>query len=339
MMIRFAYVGVLFLLLIVPLLLLRYMKGGGAAPLVYSDISRVKSAMNLARRGGRLVWARRGLFGLRLAALALIILALARPQSELVTSQVYSEGVDIMMTLDISGSMNLIDLDVQNRRTRMQVTQEAVKTFVGGRRNDRIGMTVFATDAFLQCPLTIDYAIVNNFIDQIFIGMVPEKSTAIGNALASSLNRLRYSEAKSKVIVLITDGANNDGQIDPFTAAELAQTLGVKIYTIGVGGLGAPYVMVETILGRQLRPYPEAERIDEESLRKIAALTNGQYFRAVDTERFKEIFDEIDQLEKTEIVSEAHRRFEERFPYFLVPGLVLLFIEVVLSQTRYRKLP
>lgn len=337
---RFAYVGLLIFLAVIPLLILRRFTRAGSSPMVYSDIGRVRKAVSQAAgRSIRLKWIQHGLFFMRIASLTLLILALARPQSELVSSQVYSEGVDIMLTLDVSGSMNLIDLDVQNRRTRMQVTQEAVKRFVEGRVNDRIGMTVFATDAFLQCPLTIDYDIVKNLIDQVYIGMVPEHSTAIGNALASSLNRLRYSEAKSKVIVLITDGANNDGQIDPFTAAQLAETLGAKLYTIGVGGTGTPYVMVETILGKQLRPYPEAERIDEESLRKLATMTGGKYFRAVDDERFQDIFNEIDELEKTEIISEAHRRYEELFHWFLIPALLLLALEVVLSQTRFRKLP
>ncbi|MBI1389962.1 MAG: VWA domain-containing protein [bacterium] len=336
---HFAYPGFLFLLLLIPLLIARYARGAAGAPLVYSDIKRVKNALRLRGGGVRTRIAGDGLFALRLMALILFILAMARPRTELVSTQVYSEGVDIMLTVDVSGSMNLIDLDMQNQRTRLEVTKDAVKRFVNGRGNDRIGMTVFATDAYLQCPLTIDYDIVDALIDQVHIGMVPENSTAIGNALASSLNRLRYSETKSKVIVLITDGANNDGQIDPFTAAELAKTLGVKIYTIGVGGLGTPYVKVTTILGEQLRPYPEAERIDEKSLQKIADITGGQYFRAVDVNRFQEIFDEIDRLEKTEIKSEAHRRYNEMFGYFLIPALCLLALEVGLSQTRYRKLP
>ena len=230
--------------------------------------------------------------------LTLFILALARPQAELLTSEIYTEGVDIMLVIDVSGSMELIDLDTQLNRTRLEVTKEAVNTFVDGRKNDRIGMLVFATESYLQSPLTVDYGIIKNFLRDIYVGMVPENSTAIGNAIASSLNRLRHTEAKSKVIILITDGANNAGQIDPFTAADMANALGVKIYTIGVGGTGVPYMMKsDPFFGKQLVRYTNAERIDEASLTKIAQTTKGRFFRAADTQSFKEVFEEIDELE------------------------------------------
>ncbi len=337
---RFAYQGFLLLLVIIPYLWWRYVYCKGTAPLLYSDIRRIKQVFGVSGVRRPLTHAvRHLLFGVRLIVLTLFILALARPQAELLTSDVYTEGVDIMLTVDVSGSMNFIDLDVQNRRTRLEVTKEAVKSFVDGRKYDRIGMTVFASDAFLQCPLTVDYGIVKNFLDDIRIGMINEKSTAIGNAVASSLNRLRHAEAKSKVIVLLTDGANNAGQIDPLTASEMAQALGVKIYTIGVGGKGVPFILREDIFGKQLVPFPEAERVDEVTLTKMADMTGGRYFRATDKEGLNEIFHEIDQLEKSKIISEGLRRFRELFHYFLIPALILLFIEVVLTQTRFRKLP
>jgi len=337
---RFAYYWYLPLILIVPFLIWRYIYWKGSAPLLYSDIARIKKAFGAhGTRPPASHAVRHFLFGLRLVILTLFILAIARPQAELTSNEIYTEGVDIMLTVDVSGSMNFIDLDVQNKRTRLEVTKEAVKTFVDGRRNDRIGMTVFASEAFLQCPLTVDYGIVKNFLDDVHIGMVDERSTAIGNAIASALNRLRYTEAKSKIVVLITDGANNAGQIDPFTASEMAKALGAKIYTIGVGGLGTPFIIREDIFGKHMVPYPDAERVDEVSLRKIAETTHGKYFRATDAQGFWDIFKEIDSLEKTKILSEGHRRFRELFPYFLIPALVLLLMEMILSQTRFRKLP
>ncbi len=337
---RLAYPVFLVFLLIAPVLFWRYMHKRFAAPLVYSDISRIKKIFNVSTM--RIPWTHKVrdlLFVIRLAALSLFILALARPQAELITSDIYTEGVDIMLTVDISGSMNFIDLDVNKQRTRLEVTKEAVKAFVDGRKNDRIGMMVFASDAFLQCPLTVDYGIVKNFLDETHIGLIPEQSTAIGVAIASSLNRLRHTEAKSKVIILLTDGANNTGQIDPFTAADMARALDIKIYTIGVGGRGAPYILQNDIFGKRLVQYPNAERVDEDSLRKIANTTSGKYFRATNADGLKEIFKEIDSLEKTEIISEGHRQFRELFAYLLVPALLLLLFEVLLSQTRFRKLP
>ncbi|RJP34397.1 MAG: VWA domain-containing protein [Candidatus Omnitrophota bacterium] len=337
---RFAYQGYLLLLLLTPFLWWRYVYRKGAAPILYSDIRRIKQTLGMAGGHSSLThFVRHVLFGVRLLVLTLFILALARPQAELLTSDIYTEGVDIMLTVDVSGSMNFIDLDVQNMRTRLEVTKEAVKTFVDGRRYDRIGMIVFASDAFLQCPLTVDYGIVKNFLDDVRIGMIPENSTAVGNAVASALNRLRHAEAKSKVIVLLTDGANNAGQIDPLTAAEMAKALNVKLYTIGVGGKGVPLVLREDIFGRHPVPYPDAERVDEATLTKMAEMTYGKYFRATDRDGLNNIFREIDQMEKSKIISEGLRRFRELFHYFLIPALILLLMEVVLTQTRFRKLP
>lgn len=338
---RFAYQGFLLLLLIIPYIVWRYTHRQGKAPLVYSDIGRIKKMFGVTDARPPLTHRlRHVLFGMRIVVLALFILALARPQAELLSSEVYTEGIDIMLTLDVSNSMMLIDLDVQQQRTRLDVTREVVQTFIEGRKNDRIGMLVFATDSYLQCPLTVDYGIVKNFLNEVKIDMIPGNSTAIGNAIASSLNRLRHTEAISKVIILITDGSNNAGQFDPLTAAEMAKALGVKIYTIGVGGRGVPYIKERhPLFGEFMRQVPEAERIDEQTLSKIAEITNGKYFRALDIQRFKDIFKEIDELEKTKIQSEGNRRYHELFHYFLIPALLLLFIEVALSNTRFRKLP
>lgn len=339
---RFAYQGLLILLIIVPILAWRFWSRGSKAPLVYSDINRIKKIFGV--RGTRRPLshsARQGLFLIRLIVLTLFILALARPQAELVSSEIYTEGVDIILTLDVSGSMEYIDLeDNRSKETRLEITKQAAERFIDGREYDRIGMVVFAGEAYLQCPLTVDYGIVKNFLKDVHVGLVSQKNTAIGNALASSLNRLRYSKAKSKVIILITDGANNAGQIDPLMAAKMAEALGAKIYTIGVGGYGVPYVKQQNpFFGEQLIPLQNAERVDEASLREIAQKTEGKYFRAQDAEEFRNIFSEIDRLEKTEIKSEGNRRFRELFPYFLIPALCFLGIEVLLSNTRFRKLP
>jgi len=315
---RFAYQAYLLLLVIIPILGWRFFNHRGRSPMVYSDISRIKKVFGVGTKPPLSHYTRNLLYMVRLLVLTLFILALARPQAELITSEIYTEGVDIILTLDVSGSMNYIDLDNRSQANRLEVTKEAVQRFIEGRKNDRIGMV---------------------FLDDVYIGMVSETSTAIGSALASSLNRLRYSKAKSKVIVLITDGANNVYQIDPLTASEMAKALGTKIYTIGVGGYGVPYIEVDTIFGKQLRPFPDAERIDEDALRNIAERTGGKFYRASDREKFNEIFSEIDRLEKSEIKSDGNRRFRELFHWFLIPALLLLLIEVILSNTRFRKLP
>lgn len=337
---RLAFPIFLLLLFVIPYLIYRYTNKRIASPMRYSDIKRVKDAFQNKRTKTPITHTlRHGLYGIRLIVLTCFILAMARPQSELISSDIYTEGVDIILTIDVSGSMNLIDLDLNKQRPRIDVTKEAVQTFIEGRKNDRIGMVVFASEAYLQCPLTVDYDIITNFLDSVRIGMVPQTSTAIGNAIASSLNRLIHTEAKSKVVVLLTDGANNAGQIDPLTAAEMAETLKAKIYTIGVGGHDDPYMVIDDFLGKRLQKQPNAEKIDEETLTKIAETTGGKYYRATNTEELHQIFEEIDQLEKTEIITEGHRRFRELFPYVLVPALVLLFFEVILSNTRFRKLP
>ena len=338
---RFAYQGYLLLLLIIPVLAWRFRRRGSGAPLIYSDISRIKKIFGV--RGSRKPVThkiRHLLASLRFVVLALFILALARPQAELISSQIFTEGIDIMLTVDVSNSMVLIDIDMAKRRTRLDVTKEVVQSFIEGRSNDRIGMTVFATDAFLQCPLTVDYGIVKNFLSEIKLEMIPGNSTAIGNAIASSLNRLRHTEAKSKVIILITDGASNSGEIDPLTAADMAKAMGVKIHTIGIGGTGVPFIMQNDLLfGQHMSKVPQAERIDETTLKKIAETTDGKYFRAANTQQFNEIFKSIDKMEKSDIQTQGSRRYRELFYWFLIPALILLLIELVLSQTRFRKLP
>jgi Ca-activated chloride channel family protein len=236
--------------------------------------------------------------------------------------------------MDVSGSMLAEDI----KPNRVTAAKEVAASFIRGRKNDRIGMVVFAGEAYTQCPLTLDYGILLNFMKDIQVGMI-EDGTAIGMGLATAVNRLRHSEAKSKVIILLTDGRNNRGQIDPTTAAQLAKAMGVKIYAVGAGTTQetAPYPVEDPFYGK--RYVPIRVDIDVPMLRKVAEITGGQMFRATDRKSLETIYQEIDQMEKTEIKVKEYTRYTELFHYFLFIGLLLLAVECLLSNTRYRKLP
>ena len=267
-------------------------------------------------------------------ALLLLIVAFARPRSGTQYVDVKSEGIDIMLVADVSSSMQAEDFKPYNR---LYVAKEEMKKFVGRRLNDRIGLVIFARYSFTQCPLTTDYSVLLNFIDMADFGMV-EDGTAIGMALANSINRLRDSDAKSKVIILLTDGENNAGEIDPITAANLAATFGVKVYTIGAGKPGnAMYPYQDPIFGKRYVYQPT--KIDEKSLREIADRTGGKYFRARSEKELDDIYTAIDQMEKTEVKSSSHVQYRELFQYFTYGGLLLLVLEAVLAGTVFRKLP
>ncbi len=271
---------------------------------------------------------------LRAAAFAFFILALARPQQVTAEREYQTKGVDIVIALDISGSMMAEDFKPENRL--VVAKQEAVK-FVKGRENDRIGMVVFAKKAYTQCPLTTDYGILIELIDQIQIGMIAD-GTAIGMGLATAVNRLRGSNAKSKVIILITDGSNNAGNIDPITAAELAKTFGIKVYTICIGRGGmVPFPVNDPLFGKR---YVQANvEIDEMTLRRIADITGGLFFRAREAQALSEIYEKINKLEKTEIKVKEYRSYNELFYLFLIPGLLVLLIEITASRTFLLKVP
>jgi Ca-activated chloride channel family protein len=297
--------------------------------MVFSDLTLIKAV----RPGGRL-WADFISPGLKLLALALLIVALARPRTSSVDIETETEGIDIILTLDISGSMKAEDFKPKNR---LHVAKQVIREFIDSRTSDRIGLVVFAKESFTQCPLTLDYNILLNFLDDVTFGMV-EDGTAIGMALANSCNRLKDSPAKSKVIVLLTDGVNNAGEIDPVTAAEIAKTLDIKVYAIGAGRPGpAPYPVDDPVFGRR---YVNIENeIDEESLRRIAGLTGGKYYRAKNEEGLKHVYEEISSLERTKMKTKQYLQFDELYLYFLACGLGMIMVEVVLSQTRFRKLP
>ena len=334
----------LMLLLVVPYLGWLYYKSGGVTgPLVYSDIRRITRALGIADGSLHRLPARHGarrfLFWIRTLCIILVILALARPQAERITEEVITHGVDILLAIDISGSMTLVDQPFGGEaQTRLEVTKKVVEEFVAGRQHDRIGLVVYAGEAYTRSPLTVDYGMLTDFLEKTEYGDVTEEGTAVGVAIATGLSRLRHTEAKSKVMVLLTDGVNNRGEITPQVAADMAAALGIKIYSIGVGSHGPIFKRVPTLLGTQLQRV-RGEELDEVTLRGVAEKTGGRYFRALDQEGLEQIFEEISTLEKSEIESRGHRRFRELFPYLLVPALLLFLLEILLANTRLRKLP
>jgi len=275
---------------------------------------------------------------LRIVALVLFIIALARPQAILENSKTVSEGVDIVLDLDTSTSMLAEDFMIGPKRiNRYDLVKEVVKDFIKKRKDDRIGIVAFAARAYTVCPLTTDYGWLLENLDRVRVGMI-EDATAIGSAIASSINRLRTSKTKSKIIILLTDGVNNAGNISPQVAAEAAKALKIKIYAIAVGTKGLSPYPLKDYYGRTVYRNIPIE-IDEESLRKIADTTGGKYYLASDSEKLRRIYDEINRLEKSNIEHLGYREYTELFPFFLLPGLILLAIEIFLSNTVFLKVP
>ena len=271
-------------------------------------------------------------FALRCVALFFLVIAIARPQSTNSYRSESTEGIDIMLSLDISGSMLAEDL----KPNRLEAAKEVATKFIADRPDDNIGLVVFAGESFTQCPLTTDHAVLINLLNSIQSGII-EDGTAIGLGLANAVNRIKDSQAKSKVIILLTDGSNNRGDIAPLTAAEIAKKFGVRVYTIAVGKHGmAPYPF-QAPFGIQYQNVPV--EIDEEVLQQIAQMTGGSFFRATDNASLGAIYAEIDQMEKTKLqVREYKKRNEEFFPYLLT-ALLLLVAEILIRNTLLRRLP
>ena len=275
---------------------------------------------------------------LRAISIALILVALARPETVLEGTKTVSEGVDIVLAIDTSTSMLAEDFKLGTTRiNRFDVVREVVKEFIKKRKDDRVGMVAFAGRAYTVCPLTTDYAWLNENLDRVRVGMI-EDATAIGSALASSLNRLRTSKTKSRIIILLTDGVNNAGTISPLVAAEAAKALTVKIYAIGVGTKGLVPYPFKDVYGRTVYQNIPIE-IDEESLKKITEATGGKYFRATDTETLRKIYDDINRLEKSNIEHFGYTEYTELFYYFLIPALLILALEILLSNTLLLRVP
>jgi Ca-activated chloride channel family protein len=304
-------------------------KRARAASIKYSDINLVRRLRPSFRIRERHV-----LPVLRALAIVFLAFALARPQSGRKGEEISSEGIDIILALDISGSMRAEDFKPHNR---LHVAKQVIKEFIEGRRSDRIGLVVFSKQSFTQCPLTLDYGVLFNFLDKVSFGMI-EDGTAIGVAIANAVNRLRESEAEGKVVILLSDGRNNAGEIDPITAAQAAKAMRVKIYTIGAGKPGnAPYPVDDPIFGKRYI-YVENE-IDEATLQQIAQITGGEYFRAKDEEALSRIYKQISEMEQTEIKVKEYVQYNELFSNYALVGLMLLMVEIVLANTRYRKIP
>ena len=323
----------LLLLIIIPFLLYVYFRQKGTHPLIFSSIKNLKKLKpSLAQRYRHII------IVLRSLAIALCIIALARPQQGNEQTKVKTEGIDIVLAVDISGSMLAEDFEMDGKRqNRLYVVKQVVKDFINKRSTDPIGLVVFSAHAYTQCPLTLDYGILLQFLEKTEIGLL-EDGTAIGSAIASSVDRLRNTKAQSKVIVLLTDGRNNSGQIDPLTAAELAQAFDIKIYTIGAGSKGLVPYPARDLFGNKVMRQVKID-IDDECLAEIANITGGRYYRATDTESLKEIYQQIDALEKTETEITHYKEYKELFHYFLLPAFGCLLIELCLKKTKLRKIP
>lgn len=271
-------------------------------------------------------------FILRLLSIGMLVLAIARPQSSLNWRKESKEGIDIVMALDISGTMMAEDL----RPSRLEAAKNVAIDFIQSRPNDNIGLVVFAAESFTQCPLTTDHAVLVNLFSGIRYGMI-EDGTAIGLGLANAVSRIKESKAKSKVVILLTDGSNNRGDIAPVTAAEIAKTFGIRVYPIGVGSHGTVNVPVQTPFG--IRYEQMKSEFDEQTLKKIADITGGQYFRATNNAKLREVYQEIDKLEKTKINVQEFSNKSELYFIFALLAFLLLLTEVYLKNTWLKSMP
>lgn len=304
----------------------RTLKGGAAIRI--STIAGVRKAPRTWR-----YWLRHAPFVLRAVAFSLMIVALARPQGVEQQSKTNAEGIDIMLSLDISGSMLARDFQPD----RLTAAKEVAGSFIADRQGDRIGLAVFAGEAFTQSPLTTDKSTLQTLLARVRSGVI-EDGTAIGNGLATALNRLRESEAKSKVVILLTDGVNNRGEISPLTAADIAADMGIKVYTIGVGKRGkAPYPAID-MFGNMTYQMMEVE-IDEKTLSEIASRTGGKYFRATDKQKLKAIYDEINQMEKSKVEITDLTIYHEEWVPLLLLALALLVLEFLFTHIILKRIP
>lgn len=280
----------------------------------------------------------RGLVVLRILALLLVVIAMARPQSMREESVLETEGVDIVLAVDTSTSMLGEDFELGGRRAnRLAVVKDVMREFIGNRHSDRLGIVAFAAAAYTVAPLTLDYGWLVKNLDRVRIGMI-EDGTAIGSGISTALNRLKDSQAKSKVVILLTDGRNNVGRISPLTAAEAGAALRIKIYTIGAGSKGLVPYPVRDMFGNTVYQRVRID-IDEDTLKTIAERTGARYYRATDTESLRNIYREIDRLEKTIIKEKGYTEYEELFHLFLIPALLLIVLEVILGNTILRRIP
>jgi Ca-activated chloride channel homolog len=327
--IQFANPEFLWLLLLIPVLVAWYIWRGtkGQMSVRHSTIG----IFHALPRGWR-VRARFIPFALRMLALALLIIAFARPQTSAKGESVYREGIDITLALDVSGSMLAEDF----RPNRLEAAKKLAQDFIEERETDRIGLVIFAGESFTQCPLTTDYAVLVDLLKKVKMGVLQD-GTAIGEGIGNAVNRMKGSKSESKVMILLTDGVNNMGSIDPATAAEIARTFGIRVYTIGVGSRGTAPYPVQTPFGVQYQNMKV--EIDEDMLKQVAEITGGEYFRATGNKRLRQIYDEIDKLERTRIEVTEYRRYTELFYEYLLMAFGVLALELLLSAFVFRKIP
>lgn len=324
-----------FLLLLLLLPLFAWLKGRRGQPpaFLYSSVQLLSGLTRVSRsRSGAFLAAARWL------ALVLLIVGLAQPRLTKSETRVSASGVDIVVALDLSGSMMAEDFELNRERVnRLIIAKDVLKKFIEKRPNDRIGLVAFATQAYIAAPITLDHDFLLRNLDRLELGTIDPNQTAIGSALSASVNRLREIQSKSKIVILMTDGQNNAGKIAPLTAAEAAQALGIKVYTIGVGTRGQAPVP-QYFMGQKVYRMEPVD-IDEETLTEIANRTGGKYYRADNSERFNAIYAEIDKLEKTEAEIRKFSHHRELLAWFLSPGLGLLLLEILLAHTLWRRLP
>jgi len=333
--VTFAHPYLLLLLLLLPLA--AWLKGRRGQPpaFVYSSVQLLRGMTNVTRAsyGGLLA-------ALRWLVLALFIIALAQPRlTKSDTTKATASGVDIVVAFDLSGSMMSEDFEVRGQRVnRFNMARAVLRRFIDQRPSDRIGLVAFGTEAYIASPLTLDHDFLLKNLERLDLGSINGNQTAIGSALSTAVNRLREVKSKSKIVILMTDGQNNAGKVAPLTAAEAAQALEVKVYTIGVGTRGKAPMPVTDMFGR--RGYQLMDvNIDEDTLQQISTMTNGKYYRADNAENFQRIYAEIDKLEKTEAEVKKFAQHTELFAWIASVGLALLLVEIALGQTVFRRLP
>jgi Ca-activated chloride channel homolog len=331
--ITFAHPCAFALLALLPLLALLRGRRGHAPSVQYSGLYLLGD-LGQPRRLSAAGW----LAALRYFALICFIIALARPQKVDTTTQIQDSGIDLMLAIDLSPSMDALDYHENGQEfSRVEVVRQTVGKFIQDRPNDRIGMVVFAGDAYLMSPLTLDHDWLLQNVDRLRVGLAGD-ATAIGSAIAECANRLRYETAKSKIIVLLTDGANNSGKVTPMAAAEAAHALGIKIYTIGAGSADVAKFPRRNMFG-QIEYTTIPVDIDEGALQRIADAGGGKFFRAADTQTLRHVYDEINELETSKSAAKRYSHFTEYFMWPLYPGLVFLGLEIALANTRLRRVP
>ncbi len=323
----------LWLLLLIPLLAVLLGRTNRISAMLFPS-THVARAFSKKKSQNPMRW----LFRLRFLALALLILALTRPMIGHQHKEIQAKGIDIILALDVSSSMNALDFRLKGREVRrIEAVKAAVEQFTKDRPDDRIALLMFAAKPYLMSPLTLDHDFLLDRLYRIDTGII-EDGTAIGTALARSIRRLHHRDAESRVVILLTDGENNRGNITPVQAAQTAVPLGIKVYTIGAGTKGLAKVLVKDQFGREFVDRQEV-RIDEETLEEIAELTGGRYFRATDLGELENVYKEIDQLEKSTQAIQGFTVDRELFPYFLAAALLIVLLEIILAQTLFLKIP